>query len=70
METETGDVIVAVAMAAVGVVGFLLAARAVDNEFYLFGLSLAGFSYLFVFGCVRRHFDRQDAARVRNRPHG
>ena len=30
---------------------------------YVFGFSLFGFACVFVFGLVRRHFDRLDAAR-------
>jgi hypothetical protein len=37
---------------------------------YVFGLSMAAWAVLFVFGLMRRHFDRADAARVAVRAAG
>ncbi|MDE2583208.1 MAG: hypothetical protein KGL52_16345 [Rhodospirillales bacterium] len=62
MDFETGDIVVGLMVAALGLLGLFLAARAWDDEMYLFGLALAGFAVLFDFGVVRRHFDRKDAA--------
>ena len=58
-----------------GLIGLFLAAGAHDNEMYVFGLSLAGCGGVFIFGLMRRHFDRRDTARVRvptrgEQPHG
>lgn len=64
MEIEPGDLIVGLLMTVFGVTGLFLAAGALDDEMYLFGLSLAGFAALFVLGLIRRHFDRLEAARV------
>lgn len=64
MDFETGDVVVGLMVAALGLLGLLLAARAWDNEMYLFGLVLAGFAVVFDFGILRRHYDRSDAARA------
>ncbi len=46
----------------IAVVGLFAAAMAHD---YLqtFGIGLFAFGVLFAFGCVKRHFDEQDAAR-------
>lgn len=59
--------IVAVLMMALGLIGLIMASGALDDEIYIFGLSLAGFAVLFCFGLIRRHFDRADAARARSR---
>ena len=64
MDDEPGDLIVGGMMGVFGLIGLLLASRAVDDEMYVFGLSLAGFAALFLFGLVRRYYDRQDAARA------
>jgi hypothetical protein len=63
MDIEVGDLVVGVMMAVLGMVGLVLASGALDDEIYLFGLSLAGFALLFDVGLVRRHFDRKDRAR-------
>lgn len=46
-----------------GLTGLVLASGALDDEMYVFGLSLAGFGVVFDLGLVKRHFDRLDAAR-------
>ncbi len=43
-----------------GLVGLLAAAVARDY-LQIFGLGLFGFGVLYTFGCVKRHFDEQDA---------
>lgn len=58
MEVEPGDVAVGVMMALFGLAGLFLAAGSLDDEMYVFGLSLAGFAAAFDFGLVKRHFDR------------
>ncbi len=55
MDFETGDVVVGLMVAALGLLGLFLAAGAWDEEMYLFGLSLAGFAVLFDFGLLRRY---------------
>ncbi len=69
MDIEPSDLIVGLLMTALGIIGLFLASGAHDNEMYIFGLSLAGFSCLFLLGLVRRHYDRLDAARAEVR-HG
>jgi hypothetical protein len=64
MDIDPSDLIVGLLMTILGVTGLFLASGALDNEMYVFGLSLAGFAALFVLGLVRRHFDRLDAART------
>jgi hypothetical protein len=53
-----------------GIVGLILAAGAVDDEMYVFGLSLFAFACLFIIGQVRHHHDRRDAARAAVRAAG
>ncbi len=62
MDIEASDLIVGLLMAALGLVGLLLASGAHDDEIYVFGLSMAAWAVLFVFGLMRRHFDKADAA--------
>jgi hypothetical protein len=64
MDLDPSDLIVGLLMTVFGVTGLFLASGALDNEMYVFGLSLAGFAALFVLGLIRRHFDRLDAART------
>jgi len=69
MEIETSDMVVGTMMVALGLLGLVMASRAIDEEIFIFGLSLAGFAVVFVMGQIRRHFDRADAARARSREH-
>ena len=64
MDIEPSDLIVGLMMLVFGVVGLILAAGAVDDEIYVFGLSLFAFACAFLFGLVRHHYDRQHAARA------
>ena len=64
MDIQIGDLIVGLLMTALGLIGLFAAAGAQDNEMYIFGLALAGWAVLFVFGLMRRHYDRCDAARA------
>ena len=54
------DLIVGALMTAFALLGLLLAARAVDDEMYVFGLSLLGFGTAFVFGLIKAYWDRQE----------
>jgi hypothetical protein len=63
MNGAVSDVVVGLLMAVLGLVGLFLAAGAVDDEMYIFGLGLAGLAVLFDIGIVKAHFDRRDAAR-------
>jgi hypothetical protein len=60
MSEQISDLVMSALMGLFGMVGLFLAARAEDAEMYLFGLSLAGFAVLFLFGLIRRHFDQID----------
>jgi hypothetical protein len=66
---EVSDIVIGLLVLVLGFVGLVLASGALDNEMYVFGLSLAGFSLLFEFGLIRRYFDRKDAARIRSGEH-
>jgi hypothetical protein len=63
MDIEPSDLIVGLLMAALGLVGLILASGAMDDEMYVFGFSLFAFACAFEFGLLRRHFDRQEARR-------
>jgi hypothetical protein len=63
MEIDPSDLIVGLMMAAFGLIGLILASGAMDNEMYVFGLSLFAFACVFDFGLLRRHFDRMEASR-------
>jgi hypothetical protein len=69
MDIEPSDLIVGVLMAALGLTGLILASGALDDEMYVFGLSLFGFACVFVLGLVRRHFDKLEAARAADHRH-
>ena len=58
MDIEPSDLIVGLLMAAFGLIGLILASGAMDDEMYVFGLSLFGFACVFDFGLLRRHFDQ------------
>jgi hypothetical protein len=64
MDIDLSDLLVGVMMIALGLLGLLVASHAQDIEMYIFGLTLAGFAVLFVFGLIRRHFDREEEARA------
>ena len=63
MDIEPSDFIVGLLMAALGLIGLILASGAMDDGMYVFGFSLFGFACVFEFGLVRRHFDRLEARR-------
>lgn len=62
MDIEVSDLVVGLMVAVFGLIGLTLASGALDNEMYVFGLSLAAFAALFELGLIRRHFDRRDRA--------
>ena len=64
MNEERSDLLIGLLMGVLGLIGLLAASGAHDKEMYVFGLSLAGFAMVFVFGLIRRHYDRVDAARA------
>jgi hypothetical protein len=64
MHEQTGDLIVGLLVGILGLIGLFLASGALDDGIYVFGLSLAAFAVVFDIGLVKRHFDRQDAARA------
>ena len=66
MENQTANHIMGYMMIPMGLLGLLLASRAVDIEMEVFGWGLVVFATLFGFGVIKRHFDDQEAARVKN----
>ncbi len=62
MNGAVSDLVVGLLIAVLGLMGLILAAGAVDDGIFVFGLSLLGFAVLFDFGLVKAHFDRRDAA--------
>jgi hypothetical protein len=65
MNNMVGDLLVGLLVAVLGLVGLLLAAGALDDEIFIFGLGLIGFAVVFDFGLIKAHFDRRDAAKGR-----
>ncbi len=63
MGIEPSDLIVGLLMAIFGLIGLILASGAMDDEMFVFGLSLFGFACVFDFGLLRRHFDKREASR-------
>ena len=60
-----GEYVAGVMMAIAGLIGLFMASGAHDNEIYLFGLSLAGMSVVFIMRQLKRHYDLLDAQRAR-----
>lgn len=65
-----GDIVVGVFVGFLGLVGLVLASRALDQEIYLFGLSLFGFAVVFDWGVMLKGIRRAEAARAQGGPHG
>jgi hypothetical protein len=63
MYGAVSDVLVGLLVAVLGLVGLFLAAGALDDEIFIFGLGLAAFAVVFDLGLVRAHFDRRDTAK-------
>jgi uncharacterized membrane protein len=69
MDIESSDLIVGLLMTVFGLAGLILASGAMDDEMYVFGLSLFGFAVVFVLGLIRRYFDKLAAVRVEPNQH-
>ncbi|MFD2264987.1 hypothetical protein ACFSM5_18935 [Lacibacterium aquatile] len=54
------DYVLGVFLAALGILGLVLAANAQDVMMAIFGQALFVFAVLFDFGLIKRHFDRID----------
>jgi hypothetical protein len=65
MKSTLSDLLVGLLVAVLGLVGLVLAAGALDDEIYIFGLALIGFAVVFDFGLLKAYFDRRDAEKVR-----
>jgi hypothetical protein len=64
MGIEIGDLVVGLLMIVFSLIGLFLAANVYGNEIYIFGLALAGWGAVFMFGLLRRYVDRRDTARL------
>ena len=64
MNVDASDIVVGLMMAVFAIIGLVLGAGAMDDEMYVFGLSLFLFSVLFIVGQIRRYYDRADASRT------
>jgi hypothetical protein len=60
-----GDITVGVFVGVLGLVGLVLAGRALDAEIYLFGLGLFGFAVAFDWALMLKAIRRAEAARKR-----
>jgi hypothetical protein len=65
-----GDIIIGAFVAILGLIGLVLAGGALDQEIYLFGLSLFGFAVAFDWGLMVKGMRRAEAARARSGAHG
>ena len=63
MHGTVSDWAVGLLVAVLGLAGLFLAAGALDDEIYIFGLGLTAFAVLFDLGLIRAHFDRSAAAK-------
>ncbi len=63
MDIEPSDLIVGLLMAALGLIGLILASGAMDDGMYVFGFSLFGFACVFVFGLCAAISTRLEARR-------
>ena len=59
-----GDIVVGVFVALLGLVGLVMAGGALDQEIYVFGLSLFGFAVVFDWGLILKAMRRAEAARA------
>ncbi len=64
MDNQTANSIVGFLMVPLGLLGLLLAARAVDVEMEIFGYGLIVFAFLFGFSTIKRVYDHKDAVRA------
>ena len=65
-----GDIVVGVFVALLGLLGLVLASRALDQEMYVFGLSMAVFAGAFDWGLAVKIMGRMEAARAGAAPAG
>ncbi len=61
---NVGDIVVGVFVALLGLIGLVLAAGALDQEIYVFGLSLVVFAGAFDWGLALRVMRQMEAARI------
>lgn len=61
MDDSASEIIFGVVAAIMALLGIVLAARAVDTGFFLFGIGLTVFGVLFGFFLLRRHYDRAES---------
>ena len=59
-----GDIVVGAFVAVLGLLGLVLAGGALDQEMYVFGLSLFGFAVVFDWGLVLKALRRFEQART------
>ena len=64
MVMNLGDIVVGVFVALLGLVGLVLAAGALDQEIYVFGLSLVVFAGAFDWGLALKVIRRIEASRL------
>jgi hypothetical protein len=57
-----GKFIVGGLVVLLGLIGLFLAASAKDDGIYLFGLAVAAFAVLWVFGAIKKAFDSIESA--------
>lgn len=60
---SVSDLVIGVLMGVFGMVGLVLASGATDDQIYVFGLSLFLYGFVFILNLIRRHFNREEAAR-------
>ncbi len=65
MKTETANTVVGICMIPLGLLGLLIASRALDAEMSVFGYGLILFAALFGFSLIKDHYDRLEAAPAR-----
>ena len=63
MNGTVSDVLVGLLVAVLGLLGLFLAAGALDDEIFIFGLCLTAFAVVFDLGLVKAHYDRREAAK-------
>ena len=63
MHGIVSDLAVGLLVAVLGLAGLFLAAGALDDEIFIFGLGLMAFAVVFDLGLIRAHFDRRDTAK-------
>ncbi len=56
-------VVIGAVVTALGLLGLILSAGAIDSGMHHFGIGLFGFAVLYVFWLVKKHFDEADTAR-------